>query len=1584
MPFSLIFREFASKLIFLKPKIWTLLVHRKKSLRFVGIIRMVLQRLTLLALFFAVNNQWLFGQCENYPGFAVNVTANNNVNPITICAGSNLNLGSQVSGIPNGQAGNVVYQWSGGVNSFVNATSDPGVFALPNNVSGTYTYTMTASIDGCQVSDDIQVTINSVPDPQLNLDPNEPTAIVVILNGVTTFAYCEGTNSYAFPFIDASTAQPGANYSVAWGNATGTQTYSSSGWTDNEVFNLGATQINYTITNQSGCSSSEIFGVYIGSNPAIGMSNPGNTVSLCTGDLVCIPIDSAVAASNPPGTSYYIDFGDGTDTTYLHPTPSQICHQFLVDNCTNPPSYLVQIEALNACSPYNAASGVFFPSEGSAGPFIVSTNPIASYTISPQDTICAGTAVTLSNTSTASQAPACSTPKLAWRVTPSTGWSSSSNLGNTNNNFNSTSTWPNNASQNPVFTFNTAGTYCVTLYTGNTLCGVDSVTHCICVESPPSVVISATPLEGCAPLNVDVTNNSLANSCAVTRLWTSTQTATGCNPQPGAPTITSPTLLDPTVVFEEAGVYTITLTMTNSCGAFSQTSQPITVKTRPIVTLPTFPSVCAGQSCISPTATVQNCGGTTGPTYSWSFTGGNPATSSVQIPGQVCYNTPGTYTITANAENECGSDTAFSSITVSTTPSVSLGNDAIICNGSQVLLNAIVNGGTGPYTYLWTPSNSGLSSTNIEDVVATPTSTVEYVLQATDAAGCTKRDSITVTVDQPPTATVSNFATCPGNAVPISATSSIGGSWSANPSNAGAFLDDESASTNYTPLATSTGQITLIWITDDPAGPCPRDTASGTLTINPPALAAITQPFVGCSGGPINISVTSNNDGVWTETGGGTITIPGDANTTYNPVLADTLNPVQLTWITIDPDDGGPCLPDTVSTTLTVSESATSVVGNFTACPGSPIDINATSSGAGYWSANPLNLGVFEDSLNYLTTYTPNTGVSVDITLTWTTSDPDGLNGPCLPAVDSGNLVISPPAVATITQPFVGCSGGPIDISVISNNGGTWYSTGGGTVTDDNDESTSYNPVLADTLNPVQLTWITVDPDNGGPCLPDTVSTTLTVNSSATSIVGDFTACPGSPVDIVATSSGAGNWTADPANSGDFEDSSNYSTTYTPNVGASGPITLAWTTNDPDGLNGPCLPAIDTGTLTISPPAVATITQAFEGCSGEAINISVNSNNDGTWFETGGGTIADSASENTTYNPVPADTLSQITLTWITLDPDNGGPCLPDTAITTIVVEPSPMIVPLSDITICSSDDTLFSAQVFGGTGPYSFLWTPSLGLSSASVSNPEVSPQTSTEYIVVATDAAGCFVADTVSVNVLDAGFANAGVDFSSCGLSAIPLNGSSNGDGQWIGGTGSYDNNSEPVTIYSPTIDEVGQTIFFTWTTFDPDGATGPCTSAIDTVVVTISEPATFDTTSAITICSSDVADLSVVTTPITGSWTGGDGTFGNATAPITTYSPDPNDVGQIVLYWTTSDPDSINPSNDGPCTSIVVEQIVNVLDAATADAGADIYSCGYEPIALNAMVNGAVALELFPILRIHWLCIIPIHLKWGRLFS
>jgi hypothetical protein len=117
---------------------------------------------TFLAVFFSLSNKFLYAQCENYPGFAATVTANNNSNSITICAGSNLNLASQVNGIPNGQGGSVVYQWSGGLNNYTNTTSDPAVFSIPSNVSGSYIYTMTATLGGCTISDDIQVTVKDL------------------------------------------------------------------------------------------------------------------------------------------------------------------------------------------------------------------------------------------------------------------------------------------------------------------------------------------------------------------------------------------------------------------------------------------------------------------------------------------------------------------------------------------------------------------------------------------------------------------------------------------------------------------------------------------------------------------------------------------------------------------------------------------------------------------------------------------------------------------------------------------------------------------------------------------------------------------------------------------------------------------------------------------------------------------------------------------------------------------------------------------------------------------------------------------------------------------------------------------------------------------------------------------------------------------------------------------------------------------------------------------------------------------------------------------------------------------------------
>ena len=63
-----------------------------------------------------------------------------------------------------------------------------------------------------------------------------------------------------------------------------------------------------------------------------------------------------------------------------------------------------------------------------------------------------------------------------------------------------------------------------------------------------------------------------------------------------------------------------------------------------------------------------------------------------------------------------------------------------------------------------------------------------------------------------------------------------------------------------------------------------------------------------------------------------------------------------------------------------------------------------------------------------------------------------------------------------------------------------------------------------------------------------------------------------------------------------------------------------------------------------------------------------------------------------------------------------------------------------------------------GGTGPYTYSWSPATGLSSATVSNPTASPTSTTVYTVTVTDSLLATASDSVTVNYPLA--ANAGAD--------------------------------------------------------------------------------------------------------------------------------------------------------------------------------------------------------------------------------
>lgn len=71
------------------------------------------------------------------------------------------------------------------------------------------------------------------------------------------------------------------------------------------------------------------------------------------------------------------------------------------------------------------------------------------------------------------------------------------------------------------------------------------------------------------------------------------------------------------------------------------------------------------------------------------------------------------------------------------------------------------------------------------------------------------------------------------------------------------------------------------------------------------------------------------------------------------------------------------------------------------------------------------------------------------------------------------------------------------------------------------------------------------------------------------------------------------------------------------------------------------------------------------------------------------------------------------------------------------------------DITVCSGSSSGLQALVSSGTNPFSYSWSPSVGLNLTNVSNPTATPSVTTDYSVTVTDANGCTASDVVRVNV-------------------------------------------------------------------------------------------------------------------------------------------------------------------------------------------------------------------------------------------
>lgn len=487
--------------------------------------------------------------------------------------------------------------------------------------------------------------------------------------------------------------------------------------------------------------------------------------------------------------------------------------------------------------------------------------------------------------------------------------------------------------------------------------------------------------------------------------------------------------------------------------------------------------------------------------------------------------------------------------------------------------------------------------------------------------------------------------------------------------------------------ASGTGSFTVTYTTN---GPCPNSTTVNIIITNG-ADATITPAGPYCENDPAITLSAVDPGGTWTGTG-----ITNGTTGEFDPSVAGAGTHTITYQITGSCGD-----TDTETITVNAADDASFSYASATYCIGDP-DPTATITGTTGGTFTIDNSGSINPSTGQIDIAGSGSGSFV---VTYTTS------GPC-PDSQTFNITISNGFDATITPAGPFCENDPaITLSAVDA-GGTWSGNG---IT--NGVTGDFDPSVAGAGTH------TITYTIGGSC-GDTDTETIIVNaeddaSFSYSVTSFCISDPNPSANI--TGLAGGTFTISP--SGTINSSTGEVDMAATGTGS---YTVTYTTN------GPC-PSSESVTITITNQSDATISPAGPYCLDDLAEILTAVSGGGTWSGPG---IDPTTGE---FDPSLAGVG-----TWDIIYTISGACGDADTI--QVTVNPLPNANAGMDTTIWWGESVVLS-----GTGGTSYQWSPPTGLSCTSCQNPISTPDNTTVYTLIVTDANGCSAAANVTVYVIE-----------------------------------------------------------------------------------------------------------------------------------------------------------------------------------------------------------------------------------------